>query len=480
MGHNLKFDIKFLKRAGVDITGPFFDTFLAHKLLYSRERATLTSLTEKYLSITLDKDFQTADWNNDVTEPMLNYAAADSLVLLPLYGKLVPLLEKHRLNETAELEFKVLPVVADMELTGIQVDVTKWKNIIEDVKRQLQQAKDELKEEFKDYTINFNSSQQVKQAFKKFGITVTSVDQKVLREYVTDFPVIQKYLKYKELSKLLSAFTKSFLEKVTNSRLHPQYHQLGTETGRFSCTNPNMQQVPKNEIRTCFIAGQGKKIIKADYSQIELRILAEVTKDKRLVEAFRNGEDVHAITAAAVLKKPLDTITKDERQQAKAMIFGLIYGAGVDTFRRGAYAYGVNLTEAEATKLRNGFFAAYPSVKQWQQHQGNKAETCTLGGRLRRWQRKDGPPKYNELLNSPIQGTGADILKRALVNLYQDVNGTAKIIGTIHDEILLEVVEPEAEAVKGKVERIMKEAGEHYLKSVPVEVDIAVCDTWGD
>jgi P4 family phage/plasmid primase-like protien len=481
IGHNVGFDVKFLKRAGIDVTGPFFDTFLAHKLLYSRDRAALNDLTKKYLNVTLDKDFQTVDWSNDITEPMLNYAATDSLVLLQLHDKLVPLLEKHRLNETAELEFTVLPVVADMELTGIQVNVTKWKLIIEDVKRQLQQAKEELQEEFKDYTINFNSSQQVKQALKKFGITETSVDQKVLQKYVTDLPVIQKYLKYKELSKLLSAFTKSFLEKVdeADSRLHPQYHQLGTETGRFSASNPNLQQVPKNEIRTCFIAGQGKKIIRGDWSQMELRILAEVTQDKRLVEAFRNGEDIHATTAAAVLKKPLDTVTKDERQQAKAMNFGLIYGAGVDTFRRSALNYGVNLTEAEATKLRNGFFTAYPSVRQWQQHQGNKAETCTLGGRLRRWQRKDDPPKYNELLNSPIQGTGADILKRALVNLYQNINGTAKIIGTIHDEILLEVAESEAEAVKEKVEQIMKEAGEYYLKSVPVEVDIAICDTWG-
>lgn len=497
---NAKFDVKFLKRANLEVKGQIFDTMLAAKLLWTQEgpkNFKLDELASFYLNENVSKKEQKSDWSKALTESQLNYAAKDAEVLLRLREVLVPRLVQAKLIEAAKLEFDCVYPVADMELNGIFLDLDKWRALNDQMESSQKKAAEFLSkhltktsvqmnlfEENISQGINLDSQQQVIKALKQLGIEVSNTSREELLPLAEKYPVVKALLEYRKSAKAVQSFTSSY-EKYVNpltGRIHSEYYQMGTSTGRFSCGNPNLQQIPRGkEFRECFTAEKGNKLIIADYSQIELRVAAEISKDSTMIQAYREGKDLHALTAALVSGKDIGMVTKLERQAAKAINFGLIYAMGSKGLQ--VYSkdnYGVNMTLEEAEVFRERFFKAYDGIERWHSsiRKQNPKESRTLAGRRRVWAENPG---VTNLYNTPVQGTAADITKKALVLLYENLIGTGcKIIATVHDEILVEA--PEEMAVKAAeiLKLSMEEAGRAYLKLVPVIAETMIGDSWAE
>jgi DNA polymerase I len=291
-------------------------------------------------------------------------------------------------------------------------------------------------------------------------------------------------LEYRRTSKALSTFLLPLPQMVhaATGRLHPKYGQDGAWSGRMSCGSPNIQQIPRDSaFRACFTAPPGRKLVIADYSQIELRVAAEIAQDTRMIAAYRNNEDLHRLTASLVSGKALSDITKKERQAAKAVNFGLIYAMGAKGLQ--AYAqdtYGSDMTLQEATQFRDRFFAAYIGITSWHQRLRNHPprESRTLAGRKHTYGESQG---LSGLTNTPVQGSAADIVKQALGILVDALETTnAFIVAMVHDEILIEADERSAEDIATMLKTTMEDAGAHYLKSVPAVAEVQVADSWAE
>jgi len=498
--HNAKFDLKFLRQAGFKVSPPLFDTMLASQLLTAGLQVaghSLENLVDQYLGESLDKSLQVSDWSRDLSDQQLEYAARDAAVLPRLRNAMVPLLVRNGLVDTAKLEFDCLDAVVDMELNGMRLDVERWQLLTKQLQSDMQRAADELQsmlrgasvgevtlfgEEYQ--TINLDSTQQVLDALRSLGIPVEGTSRAHLAPLANDYPVVAALLNYRDVAKKVQAFAESlpvYVHPVTG-RIHPTYHQLGASTGRFSCSDPNLQQIPRGvEFRSCFVPAEGYKLVIADYSQIELRVAAEISKDVRMIAAYQQGQDLHKLTASLVTGKAIDEVTKDERQAAKAVNFGLIYAmgaAGLRTYARNTY--GVEMSIEQAETFRNRFFSAYKGLEQWHRSVSTSGQTSTrtIGGRLRRW-RTD--PKLTGLLNTPVQGTAADIIKKALALLAKALSDTGiRIIGSVHDEILLEAPVEKAQWAAELLKSTMEKAGAYYLKLVPVVAEATVADSWAE
>jgi DNA polymerase I-like protein with 3'-5' exonuclease and polymerase domains len=263
---------------------------------------------------------------------------------------------------------------------------------------------------------------------------------------------------------------------------------LGAQTGRFSSSDPNLQNVGRGELRACFVPAPGCALVIADYSQIELRVVAAVAKETKMLAAYASGADLHKQTASLVLGKPLDQVTKDDRQLAKAVNFGLIYGQSSSGLVKYAEAsYGVKITEREATEFRDRFFKAYPNLKAWHDRKWRRAkqaatEVRTVTGRRRllptepdrEWQRFTG------LVNTPVQGGAADGMKLAMIELAKCLPEGARIVSTVHDELLIEVPRALAEQVKDMVRDCMVRAMAKLFPQVSIEADVKVASNWGE
>ncbi|OUC14545.1 MAG: DNA-directed DNA polymerase [Alkalinema sp. CACIAM 70d] len=506
--HNGKFDWQFLTQAGLQPSAPFFDTQLAYRVLTAGLKTSLSlqTLAQKLLNIELDKTQQVSDWSKPLTSQQLQYAALDAAILLELYPILVKKLERWQslpagnlqLLKIAQLEFHCMPAVAQMELNGMLLDLSRWQRLGAKLEsdrdtalQQLSQlriagnAQMSLLPEMTD-TINPNSPQQVLAALQSSEIPVSSTHQKELVPLAKHYPVIRALLDYRHLSKIMATFADSLPKHIhpVTGRIHPTYYQLGARSGRFSCRNPPLQTIPRDAaVRTCFIAAPGCQMVRADYSQIELRIVARLSGDARMQRAYRKGEDLHRLTAALVTGKAIADVSEEDRRLAKAINFGLIYGMGATKLQSYAETkYGVTLSLEQAKAFRKRFFEAYAGVAEWHETikrnyiRGIK-ESRTLAGRRRRWADK---PRLAELLNHPVQGLNADITKLALVKLNKVLVGTgAKLICTVHDEILLECPAAEAKHISYLLLRCMIAAARKFLHPIPVVVDIKVSASWG-
>jgi len=480
--HNAKFDLKFLYHLGFKFNGMLFDTMLAEQLLTAGTKVKgygLVDLARHYLEEALPKDEQTSDWSGELTIDQLQYAARDAEVLLRLHAILEHLLKSAKLEETANLEFAIIPTVMEMELNGMCLDRDQCDNLC----RHLSIDKDKLEvilhKELGE--INLNSPKQLLKAFRTKGLKFRSTKRTILDKYTERYPPIHDVIKYRKLVKLIQ-FAKKLPKHVHSetNRIHPEYRQIGAVTGRFSCANPNLQQIPRDKrFRSCFVAAPGHKLVIADYSQIELRVAAEISKDSNMIEAYQNGEDLHRLTASLITDKPMEEVTKEERQAAKAVNFGLMYAMNYHTLRDYAKStYGVEMTREEAKYFYWRFFDGYPGLAAWHSevYLSDQRETRTLSGRRRSWTNET---VLAEVLNTPVQGSAADIMKKALSMLPQDLNGTnAKIIGSVHDEIILEVSEAQTDIVAKILKDTMEEAGRHFLKTVPVVADVNISDNW--
>jgi DNA polymerase I len=248
----------------------------------------------------------------------------------------------------------------------------------------------------------------------------------------------------------------------------------------MACKNPNLQNLPRSkDYRACFKADPGKVFIKADYSQIELRIAAEISGDKNLIKAYRDGQDIHVLAGSYITGKKASEITSDERQLAKAVNFGLIYGAGARRLAVQAWQdYGISLSEDRACEIRDKYFKAFAGLRAWQHRQGQETVTCTLSGRRRTWAKE---PPYTQLLNTPVQDSGADGMKLALAELWKswtpDLEGCYPVM-VIHDELIVEAPEDKADQSAKWVKKAMIAGMSGLLNHVPVEVEVAVCRSY--
>lgn len=445
--------IKELIRSGFEINGPIFDIKIASMLIGG------DSLEEKELPTVKD--------------------------LIPLREKLVKEITKNNLVEVCKLEFDCIFAVVQMELNGIRLDTDKWQKLNDKYLAEQKDITDELQNEFGIENLNLNSPLQMLKAFESKNIYLKSTNQHELSEYKGDNRIVEQFLEYRRVTKAIQSFLApipQFLDQE-NGRIHPSYNQLGALSGRFSCEGPNIQQIPRdNEFRECFIPDKGNKLIIADYSQIELRVAAEVANDETMIEAYKNGIDLHLLTASIVTGKELKDVTKQERQAAKAMNFGLIYGMGAKGFQIYAKStYGVVLSLKEAISFRNKFFDAYKGIAEWHKKTDamiNVFEYRTLSGRRVVF---DTQPGISTRLNVPVQGTAADIIKRALGDLSQksEENGF-RILATVHDEILLESTEKTALKASQELKKAMETAGSFYIKKVPIIAEAKITDSWAE
>ena len=518
IAHNAKFDAKWIRHyLGVELGGEFdswtctqrevergglFDTLLASQIVSAgdtEDRHNLQMVVERYLNEALDKSAQLSNWSGELTQSQLEYAARDAAVMIPLREKLVERIKAESLGRVAQLEFECVMPIAEVELAGVFLDAACWREQIavvqkkrtilaEDLQAMLAEgATQGLLFENARADINLDSHTQVMAALKRLGIELPdSTRNWKLQPLAARHEQIAKLLEYRTVQKSLTSYGENILSEINpkTGRIHASFHQIGAPTGRMACTNPNVQQVPHAiEYRRCFRAPAGRKLVIADYSQIELRILADFTGDEGFINAFNSGADLHRVTAAQVFNVPLEEVTVDQRSFAKRLNFGVVYGIGAQRF-----SMMTGLSQTEAEDLLRRYFNTYRALDAWLRDAAQRAlrerTARTASGRLARFNFDPADKQAASLAqrngkNTPIQGSSADILKRALRLLHDKLRGTdACIINMIHDEIVVEVDAAQAVEIGKVVEDAMCRAGEEYVKKVPVKVETEVADEW--
>ena len=465
------------------------------------ERHGLDTVAERYLNESVDKTERLSNWNFELSEAQLEYAARDAAVLLPLREKLIERLKAESLVRCAQLEFECVMPVVDIELAGFFMHKDRWLEQLGIVEKKRIELAEQLQEVLAEESsqgslfggpqrqdINLDSHQQLTQALNRLGIPVPdSTRNWKLQPLAAQYPIVETLLEYRTVQKALTSYGQNMIELINpvTKRLHADFRQIGAPTGRFACSNPNIQQVPHQiEYRRCFSGHpEGRKLIIADYSQIELRILAEFSGDQGFMDAFNSGADLHKVTASQVFNTPLDQVTKEQRDFAKRLNFGVVYGIGAQRF-----ALMTGLTVPEAENVLRKYFGTYRQLDTYLREAADSAvrdrQARTASGRLVRFRYDDKDRQQISMTqrngkNTPIQGTSADILKRALRLLKEELRDSdAQIVNIIHDEIVVESAAEQANEVAAKVERVMCEAGEEYLKTVPVKVETEIATEW--
>jgi DNA polymerase-1 len=497
--HNAAFDVAFLRPLGFVPGGPVNDTMLLSRMLYGTRQPkgfhTLKECAARELGRALDKAEQVSDWSAKLTPEQLRYAAADAAILLPLYEALRTKIKAAGLKRVARIEARCVSAVAWLAGAGVLIDRPAWEALAADAEREASRLQEQLDElapprPGDEPKWNWNSWQQVVEVFKLLGVDLPGTADAVLAG--VKHPAAALLRRLRAARKQVSVYGAKWLAFIADEgRVYASWNQLGSDAGRMSCSKPNLQQLPRDKrYRRCFIAPPGRVLAKADYSQIELRIAAKVSGDDALLGVYLRGEDIHTLTASAVLG--VEEVTPEQRQLAKVMNFGLLYGMGVRRFREYAKSeYGVEMSERQASRYRDAFFRAYPGLAAWHKREQRAAhyylfrpkdaspdETRTLAGRRRLLARKD-PPTFR--LNSPVQGTGADGLKLALALLWErrDQCPGALPVLAVHDEVVVECDAAQAGPVTDWLKTAMVDAMAPLIDPVPVEVDVKVGRSWG-
>lgn len=537
VGQNLKFDQSFLLfHYGLEF-GPVFDSFRASRLLHNGHQLGATlfdghnlwDLYRRELNINPEtEDLGGSDWTlNELTQAQLDYAAEDVFHLPHLRDSLKPKLVKNSLNRVAGIEFQAILAESAVELNGFYLNPKAWRDLAAEnlIKRDTMQSvlwKD-LPDPDDQMTLpglqarwNLDSPKQMLASLQRLGVTQKIRDEATHRERVVRlqdtaeitlamaadrYPEIAHILDYREAATQLKMFGTEFLEFVNASthRLHPSYYPF-LLSGRYACSKPNLAQIPRDKrFRKCFQAEKGNILVVADYSNIEMRIVAEISGDEVLIKVFIDGKDAHRTTAAILSGKAEDAVTKAERQQAKPVNFGFIYGMQPPKLvlyaRQG---YGVTLSPKQAVDFRQKYFEHFAGVARWHgraQRDGQRQKMAfSRAGRLRYL---DSGDFFNEYYNHPVQSTGADGLKAALrccYNRFRKLIGrpptridglptpAAQLVHHVHDEIVGEVKDDKdfVAAAKHELEEGMKEGMRPLLPRVPVDVEASAGYSWAD
>jgi DNA polymerase I-like protein with 3'-5' exonuclease and polymerase domains len=449
--------------------------------------------------------------------------AQESAILLPLHDILAELISKNDLQRVADLEFQAISSIVEMEISGIYLDCHQARGMVREEENKICNLVWTMQDEARKkgfvtvsydgkrlrYYLNPDRQEDVMAFLRKRGYSVSSTKAEVLRGLAAaGCAFAEALLRYRDVSHLL-AFLNNWLkhEHIRDGRIHPQYFQIPSSTGRISSRNPNAQAILRRgedapAIRRLFSPAPGKKYIKADFSTIELRIMACLSGDLAMQEAFRDGIDLHRLTASKISGTPVEQVTNSQRQAAKIMNFLLIYGGSAKTLQwRILSDYGVFISLKEAEEAKERFFQSYEGVREWQEMQLSEMSytvqhnfhncvqgffalplTCTktVMGRRRIWPRFGTGIRASkfQMYNTPCQGTGADLIKLVMAEVYDKLScEEARIIGSIHDEILLEVPEERAEEYARMLQEIMERIGSQLLYPVPVKAEAKVLTT---
>ncbi len=472
--HNAAFDLAFLARLGFTPAAQVHDTLLLSQLLTAGtgERVTLAACSQRDLGLTLDKTEQKSDWATDLTAEQLAYAAHDAAVLAPLLQALTTAIRGAGLAGVVDLEGRALPALVWMARQGVAFDRQRWLALAGAASAQADRLRRDLDQAAPprpDGALfaqpwNWDSPAQVQEVLALAGCPVADTADDTLAAVA--HPLAQLLRRYRGAAKKVSVYGQGWLKHVApDGRVYPSWKQLGAITGRMSCSGPNMQQLPRGEVRRCVVAPAGRALVKADWSQLHLRIIAGVAPEPAMQAAFRDGLDLHTLTARRLTGK--EDVTKEERQRAKAAAFGLCYGMGAERFRAYARAdYGLDLSAAEAASLRRGFFRAYPGLRSWHRRQAEGEVTVKApSGRACRKVKK-----FSDKLAYAILLVEADCLKTALALLWErrgQAPGAFPVLAC-HDEL-----------VEEWLVGIMLEAATPFLAPVPVEVCASIGTTWG-
>jgi len=508
IGHNIKYDMEILANYGITLQGVKYDTMLESYILdSSSNNHDMDSLALKYLgwrtiSFTdvAGKGAKQITFNQVPVDIAAKYAAEDADVTLQLHQHLWPKLAKEKGLEFIfnHIEMPLVPVLVTMERNGVYIDA----KMLEKQSIELEARVKEIEKEIFSIagkSFNMNSPKQLQEVlFEDMQLPVLqktptgqpSTAENILQELALEYPFPKLIIEYRTLSKLISTYTKKLPEQINprTHRVHTSYNQTGAATGRLSSSDPNLQNIPVRthegrRIRQAFVAAKQCKLISADYSQIELRIMAHMSNDIALLKAFQNNLDIHEATAAEVLGIPLEKVTSEERRSAKAINFGLIYG--MSSF---GLAKQLGIDRQAAQNYIDRYFARYPGVKDYMENTRKKAHEVgyveTLFGRrlyvpdINSSQMMRKKAAERAAINAPLQGTSADIIKRAMITLHawlQQHKLRAKMIMQVHDELVFEVLENEVEELSQIIREKMMAAAE--LK-VPLLVDVGVGDNW--
>lgn len=509
VGQNIKFDILALRKYGVRVKGPLFDTMLAHYLLNPELRHGMDYLAETYLkykTVPIEdligpKGKKQASMRTVPIEQIKEYAAEDADVTLRLKHYFAPLLKQEGLESLFfEMEMPLIYVLAEMEATGVKLDTNALKQSSEVLSQQLT-ALEESIYDLAGQSFNINSTKQVGEILfdklkldekaKKTKTGGYSTSEEVLEKIRGKHPIVDKLLEYRGIKKLLSTYIDALpaLIHPETGKIHTSFNQAVTATGRLSSTNPNLQNIPVRdelgrEIRKAFIADDDDCIFfSADYSQIELRLMAHLSNDPHMVEAFCSGADIHAATAAKIYGIPVEEVTSDMRRKAKTANFGIIYGISVF-----GLAERLSIPRAESKELIDSYFQTYPRIKEYMEESIRVAKEKGYVETL--FKRKRFLPDINShnaivrgyaernAINAPIQGSAADIIKLAMIRIHQRFEAEhlkSRMILQVHDELNFNVRKEEFDRVK----EIVLDCMEHVLQlRVPLIADCGEGKNW--
>lgn len=510
IGHNLKYDRHILQNLGIDLKGKLLDTMLFSYVNNSTiTRHNLDAVSKRYLNINptsyedvAGKGAKQIPFSEVSIEVASEYASEDADISLKLYEHIEPLVQKEtKLAKLySEIEGPLIYTLGDIERNGVLIDSEKLNEQSKELEAKILKLEQKVQKSAGE-DFNLGSPKQLQEIlYEKLGLPVIkktpkgqpSTAESVLQELSMDFPIVQDILSYRAISKLKSTYTDK-LPKMVNSntgRVHTSYHQAVTATGRLSSSDPNLQNIPirseeGRRIREAFIAPDGYKILAADYSQIELRIMAHLSRDQGLMDAFAKGQDIHQATAAEIFSTNIDEVTANQRRSAKAINFGLIYGMS---------AFGLSkqlqITRAEAQNYIEQYFDRYPQVKHYMDETKQSAKKMgyvetVFGRRLyladiesSNYQRR----QYAErsAINAPMQGTAADLIKMAMILLHQKIKEEsfeAKIIMQVHDELVIEVNENQSDELSEITTSVMSEISK---LDVDLKVDADIGNNWDE
>lgn len=503
VGHNLKFDTKFLKQQyGINITH-VYDTMLAEfaikggpasaETLKTREgRASngnaLADLVYRYCGQIMDKSLQCSfRLGEELTQEQIEYCFNDLRYLPKIMAAQMAKIKEMKLESVIQTEMDMVPVTVWLELSGIYYDTAKLQEITKKLQLQEKDLKYELYQMLGTSKLSLNSSQAMIKALNSKKIPVTSCNKEELSKF--EHPIISKLLEYKTTSHLISSFANKLPDyrNKRTGRIHADFFQYGTKSGRFSCKNPNLQQQPSRfkEWRTIFVASPGCKIVACDYSQIELRILGEIADEPEFIRAYNNGEDLHKLTASKIFGKPLDQVEKKERSIAKTVNFGLNYGMSSKGLQKKLKTdAGIEMSEEEAIATIVAFKKAYPKITLYMERisrQGAETrELRNLAGRyLKIADESDDGAAGREAMNLPIQSLCADMVKESLPAIFRTLEPLGvKFVNTIHDEVVFEVPEEHVALTETVIKEEMEKYGKKYMKKINCVAEVTTGDYW--